>query len=229
MMELTGNRMDAIGVVRLLRQEIEAGAYRLGDRLPAERQLAARFSVSRGTVRRALSELELAGLVRVRRGSGAYVASEPGGNVDPVLENARPLELMDVRFALEPHTCRLAVLNAVRADFDDLERLLDAMKERAGDAVEFAELDASFHARLAETTRNPLLIWITTRVNSVRAQTEWVRMRQQTLNNSIIETYNRQHGAICDAIRSREPEIAAGLMKEHLETARLSLTRASAT
>ena len=86
------------------------------------------------------------------------------------------------------------VLNAVRADFDDLERLLDAMEERAGDAVEFAELDASFHARLAETTRNPLLIWITTRVNSVRAQTEWVRMRQQTLNNSIIETYNRQHG-----------------------------------
>ena len=43
MMELTGNRMDAIGVVRSLRQEIEAGTYRLGDRLPAERQLAARI------------------------------------------------------------------------------------------------------------------------------------------------------------------------------------------
>ena len=60
-------------------------------------------------------------------------------------------------------------------------------------------------------------------------QPDWVRMRRITLGPGIISQYNRQHRAIVDAIRNREPEAAAERMKEHLETARLSLTRAAAT
>lgn len=222
-------RMDAVGVFSALRNEIEDGQLRPHDRLPAERELAGQYSVSRGTVRRALAELVAFGLVEVRPGSGAYVAGTGGNSDGPSLGNVRPLELIDVRFALEPHICRLAVLNAVKADFDELEELLTAMESEAEDAAAFAGHDTMFHAKLAEITGNQLLMWISAQANSVRGHPEWTRMRRLTLEPGIISNYNRQHRAIVDAIRARDPETAAQHMKDHLETARLSLTRASAT
>ena len=54
-------------------------------------------------------------------------------------------------------------------------------------------------------------------------------MRQLTLNAAMIDQYNVQHRDILNALRSREPERAAAKMKAHLETARLSLTRAAET
>ncbi|PWJ21882.1 phosphonate metabolism transcriptional regulator PhnF [Jannaschia seohaensis] len=64
-------------IADLLRREIAEGARRPGDRLPTEARLAARFGVNRHTVRRALAALVEEGLVRTRRGSGAFVAEAP--------------------------------------------------------------------------------------------------------------------------------------------------------
>ena len=60
-----------------LRAEISEGRRAPGDKLPTEAQLAARFGVNRHTVRHALAHLVEAGLVRTRRGSGAFVAARP--------------------------------------------------------------------------------------------------------------------------------------------------------
>ncbi|MCG7572589.1 phosphonate metabolism transcriptional regulator PhnF [Phaeobacter sp. CNT1-3] len=57
--------------------EIAAGHYRAGDKLPTESQLAARFSVNRHTVRRALQALQEQGLTQSRRGAGVFVMAEP--------------------------------------------------------------------------------------------------------------------------------------------------------
>ena len=66
-------------------------------------------------------------------------------------------------------------------------------------------------------------------ISSVRLLDDWTRMRHITLDQPIIRHYNAQHRQLLNAIRSREPERAANMMKEHLETARLSLTRAMET
>ena len=58
-----------------LRRAIETGAYSEGDRLPPERQLAATFQAARSTVRRALDQLERAGFVSRRLGSGTFVGA----------------------------------------------------------------------------------------------------------------------------------------------------------
>src|SRR5262245_63640403 len=66
-----GRRSDRIA--DSLRADILRGRYRPGERLPAERELATRLTVNRGSVREALKKLEQLGLVEIRRGDGAVV------------------------------------------------------------------------------------------------------------------------------------------------------------
>ena len=133
--------------------------------------------------------------------------------------------MIDARFALEPHICRLAVLNGRREDFDKLEQLCDQMDRAKNDPIAFAEADSEYHHTLAMSTRNSLLMWLLGHISTMRSLDEWTRMRHLTLDHDIIERYNSQHRAILAAVRGREPERAATAMKNHLETARLSLTR----
>jgi DNA-binding FadR family transcriptional regulator len=222
-------RPGAAEIAAELRREILAGALRLHDPLPAERRLAAEYGVSRGTVREALGRLEREKLLETRRGSGTYVVHSGPEAASVLFESARPLELIDARFALEPHICRLVVLHGRRHDFELMEELLEVMDRSVEDPDTFSDADADFHARLAEATGNSLLSWMIAQVNLVRGRNEWTRMKHLTLEPRIIEEYNRQHRAIFDAMRGRDAEAASNLMKQHLETARLSLTRAMAT
>ena len=223
------HRLGAADLASQFRRQIDHGDWQRHDRLPPERRLAETYGVARGTVRQALIKLAQERYVEVRAGSGTYVVHDQNNTSESPIGQANPLELIDARFALEPHMCRLAVLHGRRSDFDRLDELCGQMEEFSGDSVAFAHSDSEFHRVLANCTGNRLLIWIMGQITSVRSQDEWRRMRQLTLNESIISQYNAQHRQILDAIRSREPERAADQMKEHLETARLSLTRASAT
>jgi len=222
-------KLGAADIAALIRREISKGIMQLHDRLPPERVLAETYGAARGTIRKALTRLEQEGFVETRPGSGTYVVHKPAESGSTAIENATPLELMDTRFALEPHICRLAVLHGRRADFDVMETLCTRMEESVGDPIAFSEADTAFHRALVDSTRNGLLIWIIDRIGHVRGQDDWTRMRHLTLDRQTINTYNAQHRQILNAIRTREPERAANVMKEHLETARLSLTRAAET
>ena len=212
-----------------LRREILNGQILAPEKLPAERELAEKYQVSRGTVRAALSKLEKEKFIEIKPGSGAFVIHKTSAVPVSEVKNANPLELIDARFALEPHICRLAVLHGKKEQFLKLETLVEAMEKSVKDPIQFASADTAFHQVLADCTGNNLLIWIINQINSVRGQDEWTKARHQTLNDNIIRTYNIQHKQILSAIKLREPEKAASLMKEHLEIARLSLTRAAGT
>ncbi len=220
---------NASNVAVEIRRSITDGTYRRFDRLPASRQLAESFGVARNTLRDALQQLEREGLLEIRPGSGAYVTGPGDQSIPMAVEEAAPLELIDARFALEPHICRLCVLHGKREDFDTMEDLCRQMESSTTDPAAFAEADTAFHKALASATRNNLLVWLIEQINTVRSLDEWTRMRQLTLDATMICHYNAQHRQILDALRSREPERAAANMKEHLETARLSLTRAAET
>lgn len=226
---MTSMKMGSAEIASAIRRDILQSVLAQHDRLPAERALAETYGVSRGTIREALNRLSREGMLEIRAGSGAYVTYSPEIIQDSPIDSARPLELMDTRFALEPHICRLAVLHARRSDFDLFDSLLETMERAAEDSATFAEADSEFHAALAKSTGNSLLIWIVTQMSNVRSHSEWTRMRALTLNPKIISLYNTQHRKLVAAIKAREPERAANAMKEHLETARLSLTRAAAT
>ena len=210
-----------------LRRSIENGEFQRFERLPPSRTMAADLGVARNTLRDALYQLEMEGLIETKAGSGTYVTAANKELVPAAVEEATPLELIDARFALEPHICRLCVLHGRREDFEYLDSLCAKMEGAIDDPVTFAEADTAFHRGLSAATRNDLLIWLIGQINTVRSLDEWTKMRHLTLNDQIIRHYNAQHREILNALRSREPERAAVKMKEHLETARSSLMRAA--
>jgi GntR family transcriptional regulator len=59
-----------------IKREIENHVYQVGSRIPAERQLALKFGVSRMTLRQAIKTLEDEGILEQRLGSGTYVANQ---------------------------------------------------------------------------------------------------------------------------------------------------------
>lgn len=210
-----------------IRRSIEDGEFQRFERLPPSREMAINLGVARNTLRDALYQLEKEGLLETRRGSGTYITAAKMDVVPAAVEEATPLELIDARFALEPHICRLCVLHGRREDFEMLEALCLRMETAVDNPVEFAEADTEFHRGLAAATRNNLLMWLIGQINTVRSLDEWTRMRHLTLDAQIIRQYNTQHREVLNALRSREPERAAVKMKEHLETARISLMRAA--
>ena len=149
----------AAALAATLRRAILDGEYHFGDRLPAERDLAAHYALSRGTVREALRQLEDMRLVARRVGSGTYVQfRDQRARQADIARLTSPLELIEVRIGVEPHMVRLATLNATA---HDIERMFDAVGrvEAAGsDTERFSRFDEAFHLCLAEAARNPLML-----------------------------------------------------------------------
>jgi DNA-binding FadR family transcriptional regulator len=219
--------MNAADIAGSLRRQISSAHFVQNDRLPPERVLAEQYSVARGTVREALKQLEDTGFVERRAGSGTYVTYSERDETRSIVETTRPLELIDARFAVEPHMVRLAVLHATELDVAKAEAHLRTMETCDGDAIAFADADDRFHLALARCSQNALIVWMMQKMHEVRSHAQWARMRTITLEPGIITLYNSQHRAIVDAIRSRDAEGAGRLMKEHLEAARRSLVEAA--
>ena len=230
--ELAGLPRPARGVSAILthlRRAIESGAYGEGDRLPPERELAVTFRAARGTVRRALDQLESAGLVSRRLGSGTFVRSRSseGALIDDFTDLISPLQLIEARFAVEPQTTRLAVFNATRRDLDELQAVLTRLDASGYDKDEFSRWDAEFHLLIARASRNPLLVNVYSQINKVRLHAQWDVMKEQILSPEVIREYHRQHRAIYEAIDQRDAQRAQALISEHLAKARDDLLRAN--
>lgn len=206
-----------------LRQAILEGNYAYGERLPAERDLAEHFGASRSTVREALRRLEEAHLVTRRIGSGTFVSYRPNLADGNIAEQTSPLELIEVRFGIEPQIARLAVVNATARDLDRIGEALRQLESAGDDREIFSEADGQFHLLLAESTHNPLMVWLYQQINDVRTHAQWNAMKDKILTDTAIAEYNRQHRALYDALRSRDVDAAGDAIAEHLEKARRDL------
>ncbi|HVQ11856.1 MAG TPA: FadR/GntR family transcriptional regulator [Methyloceanibacter sp.] len=212
-----------------LQRAIETGAYSEGDRLPPERQLAECFNAARSTVRRALDQLERAGLVSRRLGSGTFVGASAASprRAGDLADQVSPLQLIEARLAVEPFTTRLAVLHATRRSLDDMEVVLVHAEDSVGDKDEFSKWDGEFHLLIAHASGNPLLINVYRQINHVRLHAQWDAMKEKILTPEVIAAYNRQHRSIFNALHERDAQGAFALITEHLEQARGDLVKAN--
>ena len=220
---LPGAAGGATGIAAQLRRAIVEGIYSHRERLPAERELATHFGASRSTVREALKQLEESQLVVRRIGSGTFVNYRAGEANEDIAERTSPLELIEVRCAVEPHMARLAALHGTQRDLERLREALKQVEACKRDAEAFSRADANFHLLLAECSRNPLMVWLYRQINDVRNHAQWNRMKDKILSPERLAEYNRQHRALFDAIWSRDADGATRSVAEHLEKARRDL------
>ncbi|MGZ0148481.1 FadR/GntR family transcriptional regulator [Kribbella sp. WER1] len=206
-------------VERLL-QAIKLGVVVPGDRLPPERELAARLNVSRVTLREAIHALTEAGYVESRRGryGGTFVNEQlPKPRRTPAKRLARDLgdgleDALTLRLVLETGAAEAAASRALStAERDHLQRCL--ADNAAASLTDYRRLDSRLHLAIAEVTGSPSL-------TSAMAD---VRMRLNELLDAIpllernIQHSNEQHAAIVGAILGADPEAARRAMQEHLQ------------
>jgi DNA-binding FadR family transcriptional regulator len=202
-------------VARLL-QTIRLGIVAPGEALPAERDLAARFSVSRDTVREAIRELAEAGYLVSKRGryGGTFVTDPvpvPAPAAAP-LDAAEIEDVLGLREILELGAARAAAARTLSAAERDLlwTRLRDAS---AASADDYRRLDSRLHLTIGELVGTPSLVSLLadnrTRVNEL--------LDRIPLLSANIAHSNQQHESIVIAILTGDADGAAEAMREHLE------------
>jgi DNA-binding FadR family transcriptional regulator len=217
-------------ISREIERAIRAGTYAQGDRLPPERELAEQFGTSRNTIRQALHRLENARIVSRRKGSGTYVVYVPTPDTpkDELAKITSPMQLVDVRAALEPEIVRLATLNASTRDLDRVQRILEQFDPATGTREIFSSTDEAFHQALADSTGNPLFIQFYQQINQVRSDDQWNAMKVAILSAEHMAAYHEEHWEILQAIRVRDAHAAESAMHRHLERIRRELIGARA-
>jgi DNA-binding FadR family transcriptional regulator len=197
---------------------IRIGVLGPGTRLPPERELAERLSISRSTLRQALASLTETGhLIAVRgRSGGTFVsAAPPLASRDP-FPLTRIQTLLDWRRAIELGAVQLA---AERADAPAVDALADAAEALDDEEVvenwtRFRRADASFHVLLAEATGSCRVIAAVTQVHGDLCDL-FDRLHSPLTDRS--DTI-AEHREVVAAIRSGDPAAARAAMHTHLAT-----------
>ncbi len=201
-------------VLRLIRE----GAMSPGDRLPTVEALARRLSVSPPTMREAIRRLEALGIVEMRHGSGTYVLDGASrmvlSNPDPgPLESETVIELLDARILIEPRLAELAASRGSDAAMSEMARLLaDAGRRLKGDDSGLQELNLGFHRTIAHMAGNRILSHVVDSILDLYAGEQLLIMR--IFDNRLAD--HEHHLRILHGLRSRSPERAGQLMREHL-------------
>ena len=208
-----------------LKRAIETGIYAHGDRLLPERELAASFNTARNTIRSALQQLEVDGLVVRRVGSGTFVNFDRAKTSSPfnISDSMSPLQLIEARMAVEPHVIRLAALNATQNDLENMEVVIKRLEACGDDKDAFTLLDGEFHEHLARCSKNPLLLNFLQQISKIRTHAQWRTMKEDVLTPGQIKTYNQQHRQMYESLKQRNISAAMQCLTDHLEKAKADL------
>lgn len=223
-----GDRLSDRTAARLRRLIVDR-ALQAGDRLPAERALAAELGVSRTVLREAIQQLASQGWLVARGGGGTYVQALTAGQVatEP-LASYRPLlradpeyrfDVLETRHALEGATAWHAALRATDEDRARIEAAFEAMGQAHADndAAAEAQADARFHLAIAEASHNLVLVQLVRGLFDL-LQTNISQSRQVLYRDPrTAPALARQHQALRDALLARDPAAARAAAEEHLQ------------
>ena len=209
-------------VVLQIQDLIAQGKLLPGEKLPAERELAERFGVGRNSIREAIRQLELLGLVEARQGEGTFITEATIDNVAApfvfILSHSRQLraEVLDFRKVLEPQIAALAAQRATAkniARIGELSANFDEFVVSAKVPVSVAiENDSQFHYAIAEASQNGLVVRVMNAVMGLLRE-----FREQLLESSYrSEASAKAHRAISEAIKMRDIRGAYEAMEHHL-------------
>lgn len=222
----------ADAVASAIEKRILEGSLRPGERLPAERELAVEFGVSRPSLREALQKLASKGLLTTRHGGGTVVTDRlQAPFVDPwqdMLDGHPALQrdLLEFRHMLEAQAAQLAAARATDADLQRIGASHRALEDAyARDDLPAAiGADVAFHQAVAEAAHNVMIGHLSSSLfrvieGHVQRNLEYLHARPKQWSQ-----LQAQHQAIWTAIRDHEPDRAARAARAHIEFVQQSMT-----
>lgn len=209
-------------VARELVRDLAAGKYLVGSRLPAERDLAQHYDVSRPTIREAMIALEVQGLVEVRIGSGAYVRGLPGAADVPGF-NFSGFEITEARLLIEGEAAALAATQVTDEDLEEIEAMVQEIAKENLDPEGTDRADREFHLAIAAATRNGAIFEAVKQLWQLRRDSPESALLHVKARHANIKPVVDEHSAILDALRYRDPQAARSAMRVHLSAVLESL------
>lgn len=220
---LTPVRRRTEEVVERIAEQIIAGQLPAGTKLPTEQAMMAAMGVSRTVVREAIAALRARGLVITRQGAGAFVDAEAAqqpyaiepdglGSLDSVIE------ILELRTAVEMEAAAIASERATPVQLKAIARA-SAIFTRAienGDRA-IAE-DFDFHLAIALATQNARFVGFLEFLGGLIIPRQSIRTFEgkADLQQRYLQSIEREHQVIVDAIAARSPRKARDAMRRHL-------------
>ncbi len=213
--------------------EIASGEYKIGDKMPPERDIAEKLNVSRSVIREALIMLELKNLVEVKKGSGVYVINTPlhlveespisvasvGANGHEIEnDDVGPFEMLQARQLLESHVAEFAATQVTKSDISRLRQALDMERKHLDGNLSDYDGDEMFHIVIAEATQNSVLSDMVKDMWERRNRSEmWQRLHQRISIQDYRQRWLDDHEKIYMALVRKDPIGARKAMWQHLE------------
>jgi DNA-binding FadR family transcriptional regulator len=220
-----GQRRAFEEILDQLEEAIASGRLRAGERLPAERDLAAQFVVSRASVREALRVLEALGITRVQRGyeHGAVLLEEPSNALEHLLRfyvalrHVSMTNLVEAIVLVQAWAARRVARDANTEALDALRPLVEEMQDPGIDQVRFRDLDNLFHSTLVESSGNPIATLVLEGCRESLRRLIDTAIQESEDWESVRSTLAEEHREIFAALESGDGERAEALLTQHLE------------
>lgn len=209
-------------IAAVIRQQIEDGKLRPGDRLPSTKELCEHFNVGRSTMREALSALKAIGLIDIRQGEGTAVRKVEADDLDFSLKSKligehTILELLEARKALEISNAALAAEKRTDHDLEKFDTILKRMENQVGENTSGEKMDIAFHVTLSEATHNAVMVRLLQSISEpMEAAIKETRKLYVYDDAAVSKRLWQEHRKIYDAIRDRNAVRAEEEMRLHL-------------
>jgi GntR family transcriptional repressor for pyruvate dehydrogenase complex len=207
-------------IVEQIERSILQGSLKTGDQLPAERELAQQFGVSRTAVREAIKTLREKGLVRLQPGRGTFITNGTSRTIRQSLDFMTRIgqldglaHLSEVRAVIEPEIAALAATRIEEPHIAAMREAISVMDRSRKNPEAYIEADLDFHLALAEAVANPIILTLIDSIVDL--------LREQRLRIFWVpggpERGQVHHKLILQAIEQRDPVNARLAMSAHLQ------------
>ena len=211
-------------VIRQIEDLILRGILRRGERLPSERELSERLSVSRPSLRDAIAQLQEDGLLSSKAGAGIFVADVLGSAFSPALtrlfarHDDAVFDYLSFRRDMEGLAAERAARLGSQTDLDVINAIFLKM-QKAQDkpaADDEARLDAEFHLAIIEASHNVIMLHMMRSMYELLREGVFYNRQVMFKQSTTREVLLSQHAKINDALQSRDPEAARAAVIAHL-------------
>lgn len=210
-------------IVAQIESMIVSGTWSPGEKLPAERELANQFQVSRPSLREAIQKLEAKGLVNRRQGGGTYVAGALDQHVsEPLFEllarhPESQFDLLEFRHALEGVSAFYAAMRGTDSDLQHIAQSFAQISQVAQQPIEQqAEALMQFYTSIAEASHNVVLLHLVRGMRDLLQENMRRNLQVLSERSDVRQQLQVHRQGIVDAIIAREPEQARDACHQHL-------------